>query len=47
VRGKRNKPSHEISSIKGTLIQVCDEGMKSILIINPHKKKVILNYLLR
>jgi hypothetical protein len=34
VRGKRNKPSHKISNIKGTLIQVCNIRMKHITIIS-------------
>jgi hypothetical protein len=33
VRGKSVKLSHEITSIKETLIQVCDKGMKHISII--------------
>jgi hypothetical protein len=33
VRGKSIKPSDEITSIKETLIQVCDKGMKHISII--------------
>jgi hypothetical protein len=32
-RGKSIKPSHEITSIKGPLIQVCDKGMKHISIL--------------
>jgi hypothetical protein len=47
VRGTSIKPSHEITSIKETLIQVCDKGMKAHININPHKKTVIVNRLLR
>jgi hypothetical protein len=38
VRGKSIKPSHEITSIKATLIQVCDKGMKHISILTLIKK---------
>jgi hypothetical protein len=39
VRGKSIKPSHEITSIKATLIQVCDKGMKHISILTLIKRK--------
>jgi hypothetical protein len=39
VRGKSVKPSHEITSIKETLIEVCDKGMKHISIITLIKGK--------
>jgi hypothetical protein len=39
VRGKGVKPSHEITSIKETLIQVFDKGMKHISIITFIKRK--------
>jgi hypothetical protein len=39
VTGKSVKPSHEIASIKETLIQVCDKGMKHISILTLIKRK--------
>jgi hypothetical protein len=39
VRGRSVEPSHEITSIKETLIQVGDKGMKHISVLTLIKRK--------